>query len=97
MTTKGFGVVCGLALKFGHQHFLYRDSMTSVLRMGECCIAIASIIIKREDAIDCLDRSRSFELDHLGFLHGGVGIAAFIEGTVAREKSQYVQYEFRTD
>ena len=71
--------------------------MTTILSMGECCIAIACIIFKREDAIDGLDGPRTFELDYLGFLHGGVGIAAFIEGTVARGKSQYVQYEFRTD
>ena len=71
--------------------------MAAVLGMGDGGITITRIILKREDAVDCLDGSGALQLDDLGFSHGRVGVRTFINGTVAREKSQYVQIEIRTD
>ena len=65
--------------------------MAAVLGVGDGGITITRIILKREDAVDCLDGSGALQLDDLCFSHGRVGVRTFINGTVAREKSQYVQ------
>ena len=82
---------------FCHEHFPDRNGMATVLGVRDGRITIAGVILEREDAVDCLDGSGAFKLNDLGFPHGGISIATFVNGTVAREKSQYVQIEIRTD
>ena len=92
-----FRFVCGLTLLLCHEHLPDGNCVAPVLGVRDGRITIAGVILEREDAVDCLDGPGAFKLDDLGFPHGGISIGTFVNGTVAREKSQYVQIEIRTD